>query len=221
MPIDVSKGALKSTEAEVRKTFGSSVVVEARQGLFEDVLPDLPVGEKKLVFFFGSSVGNIDTIPDTVAFLKRLRSRLNPGDRLVIGADLHKDEAVLNDAYNTEEACRNFFVHMIRRINEHMGADFDPRVFKLSSVYQEEANHQEFRTWRMSLRVSPVERQHTWIRSLGIEVQLEPNQPVQVGISRKFEPVGLRALGAMADLELTRQWFDRRRWFSLNEFVRA
>jgi hypothetical protein len=87
----------------------------------------------------------------------------------VIGADLHKDEAVLNDAYNTDEACRNFFVHMIRRINEHMGADFDPLVFKLSSVYQEEASHEAFRTWRMSLRVSPVERQHTWIRSLGIE----------------------------------------------------
>lgn len=221
LPIDVSKGALKSTETEVRKAFGEAVIVEPRQGLFEDVLPDLPVGEKKLVFFFGSSIGNIDTIADTVAFLKRLRTRLNAGDRLVIGADLHKDEAALNAAYNTDEACRNFFVHMVRRINEYMGADFDPRVFKLSSVYQEEENRLPFRTWRMSLRVSPEERQDTWIRSAGMEVHLEPHQPLQVGISRKFEPEGLRELGNMAGLKVVRQWFDRKGWFSLSEFVRA
>lgn len=221
LPIDVSKGALKSTEAEVRKTFGSAVLVEPRQGLFEDVLPDLPVDDRKLVFFFGSSIGNIDTIRDTVAFLKRLRSRLNPGDRLVIGADLHKDKTILEDAYNTDEACRNFFVHMIRRINEHLGADFDPRVFELASVYQEEENRLPFRSWRMSLRVSPTERQHTWLRTAGLEVELEPNQPVQIGISRKFEPEGLRFLGDMAELQLKRQWFDRKGWFSLNEFIRT
>jgi uncharacterized SAM-dependent methyltransferase len=156
-----------------------------------------------------------------VAFLRRLRSRLNSGDRLVFGADLHKDEAILNEAYNSDETCRNFFVHMIRRVNEYMGADFDPRVFRLSSVYQEEENHAPFRTWRMSLRVSPSERQHTWVRSAGFEVQLEPHQPVQVGISRKFEPEGLRALGEMAGLRLVQQWFDSKRWYSLNEFVRS
>jgi uncharacterized SAM-dependent methyltransferase len=129
LPIDVSKGALKATEAEVRRRFGNRVRIEPRQGLFEDVLPELTVGDKKVVFFFGSSIGNLDTIDDTVTFLRRLRARLNPGDRFVVGIDLHKDEQTLEAAYNTEEACRSFFVHMIRRINEHLGADFDPRVF--------------------------------------------------------------------------------------------
>lgn len=220
LPIDVSKGALAATRADVAERFGDTVIVEPRQGLFDDVLPELPVREAKLVFFFGSSIGNLNTMDDTVTFLKRLRSRLNPGDRLVIGVDLHKDEAVLRRAYGEGEACRSFFVHMLRRINEYLGADFDPRVFQLASVYQEEQTAGPVRSWKMSLRVAPTVPQHTWVRTLGLEVQIEPDQPVQIGISRKFEPEGIGALAAMAGLELTRQWLDDRRWFSLNELVR-
>jgi L-histidine N-alpha-methyltransferase len=221
LPIDVSKGALAATAKDVRARFGDAVTVEPRQGLFEDVLPELPVDDKKLIFFFGSSIGNLDTLDETVNFLKRLRLRLNPGDRLVIGVDLHKDEAVLRRAYGEGEACRSFFVHMLRRINEYLGADFDPRVFQLASVYQEEQTAFDVRTWKMSLRVAPGEAQHTSVRKLGAEVRLETGQPVQIGISRKFEPEGLGQLASLAGLTLTRQWLDEKRWFSLNEFVRA
>lgn len=220
LPVDVSKGALTATAKEVRERFGDRVKVEPRQGLFEDVLPELPVEGKKLVFFFGSSIGNIDTIDDTVQFLRRLRSRLNSGDRLVIGADLHKDEKILRGAYGESEECRSFFVHMLRRINEYLGADFDPRVFELASVYQEEQTSVPFRTWKMSLRVAPGEPQHSWVRKLGAEIELDAGQPVQVGISRKFEAAGFRDLALLGGLEPRRQWLDSREWFSLNEFVR-
>jgi L-histidine N-alpha-methyltransferase len=220
LPIDVSTGALTATQTDVRERFGERVVVEPRQGLFDDVLPELPIDQSKLIFFFGSSIGNLDSIDETVTFLKRLRSRLNPGDRLVIGVDLHKDEAVLRRAYGESEECRSFFVHMLRRINEYLGADFDPRVFRLASVYQEEQSAASLRTWKMSLRVAPADAQHTWVRKLGAEVQLEAGQPVQIGISRKFEADGIAGLASLAGLELRRQWFDARRWFSLNELVR-
>jgi uncharacterized SAM-dependent methyltransferase/ubiquinone/menaquinone biosynthesis C-methylase UbiE len=221
LPIDVSRGALRATEAEIRKRFGDKVIIEPRQGLFDDVLPELPVGEKKLVFFFGSSIGNLDTIGDTVRFLSGLRARLHDHDRFVVGMDLHKDESVLEAAYNEEEACRAFFVHMIRRINEHLGADFDPRVFKLSSVYLKEDTGAPFASYRMCLRIAPDVPQHTWVRSLGLEVTLQPGQPVQVGISRKFEPSGIGKLASLAELKLTRQWLDKRKWFSLNELARG
>jgi uncharacterized SAM-dependent methyltransferase/ubiquinone/menaquinone biosynthesis C-methylase UbiE len=219
MPIDVSDGALRATAADVRQKFGDRVEVEPRQGLFEAVLPTLPVDVPKVVLFFGSSIGNLDTVAETVTFLEGLRRRLNAADRFVVGIDLHKDEKVLEEAYNEEEACRAFFVHMVRRINEHLGADFDPRVFELSSVYEEEAPVGNLRTRRMSLRIAPVEPQRTWVHKLGIEVHLEPGQPVQVGISRKFEPEGIRTLARMASFDMRRQWLDSRGWFSMNELV--
>lgn len=219
MPVDVSEGALRATAADVRQKFGDRVEVEPRQGLFEAVLPTLPVGVPKVVLFFGSSIGNLDTVKDTVAFLDGLRTRLHPGDRFVVGVDLHKDESVLEEAYNEEEACRAFFVHMVRRINEHLGADFDPRVFELSSVYEEEPPVGQLRTRRMSLRIAPTESQRTWVHKLNMEVHLEPGQPVQVGISRKYDPEGIRTLAGMANFDLKRQWLDKRGWFSMNELV--
>jgi uncharacterized SAM-dependent methyltransferase len=183
------------------------------------VLPAIPEGDRKLVFFFGSSIGNLDSLADTVEFLRGVRARLRPQDRFVVGIDLHKDEDVLERAYNEEESCRAFFVHMLRRINEHMGADFDPRVFELSSTYEEEKPYGNIRTRRMNLRIAPAEPQHTFVRKLGLEVHLEPGQPVQVGISRKYEPAAIRALAEAAGFRLERQWFDSRRWFSLNELV--
>ncbi len=221
LPIDVSAGALSATEGEVRQRFSNHVRVEPRQGMFDQILPELPIDRPKLVFFFGSSLGNLDTVHDTVKFLRMLGERLGPDDRFVAGIDLHKDEAVLERAYNEETACRDFFVHMLRRINVHLGADFDPRVFELSSTYDEEPGEPGLRTRRMNLRIAPRTSQRSWVRKLGIEVHLEAGQPVQVGISRKYEPEGIRELARMAGLELRRQWFDRRRWFSLNEFVRA
>jgi uncharacterized SAM-dependent methyltransferase len=137
----------------------------------------------------------------------------------VLGIDLHKDEDVLERAYNEEECCRAFFAHMLRRINQHLGADFDPRVFELSSTYEEEPAFRGIRARRMNLRIAPREAQHTWVRELGIEVQLAPGQPVQVGISRKLEPDAIALLARQAGFRLSRQWFDGRAWFSVNELV--
>ncbi|MCA8974429.1 MAG: L-histidine N(alpha)-methyltransferase, partial [Planctomycetes bacterium] len=220
VPIDVSAGALRSTQAELRRRFGDRIDIEPRQGMFEDTLPDLPLDRPKLVFFFGSSIGNLASVEETVVFLRQLGERLGPHDRFVVGIDLHKDQAVLDRAYNEEEACRDFFVHMLRRINEYLGADFDPRVFELKSSYDLEEPFEGLHTRRMGLRVAPTEPQRTWIEKLRMEVQLEPGQPVQVGISRKYEPEQIGRLAELAGLTMTRQWFDERGWFSMNELVR-
>lgn len=219
MPIDVSPGALRATVRDVGGAFGERVILAPRQGLFEDVLPEIPAGQRKLVFFFGSSIGNIASLQETVEFLRGLRAQMRPGDRLILGTDLHKDEDVLERAYNEEEACREFFVHMVRRINEYLGADFDPRVFELSSTYEVEPEYRGVVTRRVNLRVAPRTEQRTYVRELGLEAELAAGQPIQVGISRKFEPEAVRALGALAGFRVERQWFDRRRWFAQNELL--
>lgn len=219
MPIDVSPGALRSTVAEVERTFGQSIALEPRQGLFEDVLSSIAGDERKLVFFFGSSIGNLESLEETAAFLRRLHDELRPGDRLIVGTDLHKDEDVIERAYNEEDACRAFFVHMLRRINEHLGADFDPRVFELSSTYELEPSWKGVTTRRVNLRIAPTVPQRTLIRTLELEVSLEPGQPVQVGISRKYEPRSFARVAELAGFRAGRHWYDSRRWFALNELI--
>ena len=74
----------------------------------------------------------------------------------------------------------------------------DPRVFELSSTYELEPAYEGLRTRRMSLRIAPTTPQHTWIRKLELEVHLEPGQPVQIGISRKYEPAQIATLAGSA-----------------------
>jgi uncharacterized SAM-dependent methyltransferase/ubiquinone/menaquinone biosynthesis C-methylase UbiE len=219
LPIDVSRGALDGTLAELAGEFGGRVAFEPHQGLFADALHEIPGDRRKLVFFFGSSLGNLRDLERTVRFLEDLRGQLRPGDRFVVGLDLHKQEAALEAAYNRDESCRQFFVHMLRRINLALGADFDPRVFELASTYVEEPPYRGIRTRRVNLRVSPTRDQRSWVRGLEREVVIAAEHAVQVGISRKFEPEQIDALAALAGFGVERRWLDARGWFSLNELV--
>lgn len=219
VPIDVSRGALESTERDVRDRFADDVRVEPRQGMFAEALSDIPSEDGKLIFFLGSSLGNLESVEATIEFLSRLRSRMGPRDRLVAGVDLEKDPEIFDAAYNESEECRSFFTHMVRRVNRHLGADFDPRQFDLASTYEQEPEHEGITTHVVNLRVAPREPQSSWVRSLDREVRLDAGQPVQVGVSRKFSPGALREIGARAGLRLRQQWLDRRGWFSLNELV--
>lgn len=221
VPIDVSQGALDSTVAELGEEFGERVDFEPRQGLFADVLHAIPESERKLVFFFGSSLGNLQDLESTVTFLTDVRAQLRAGDRFVVGLDLHKDEALLDAAYNREESCRQFFVHMLRRIDLALGADFDPRVFELASTYEEEPPCRGIRTRRVNLRVSPTREQRSYVRELGQEVVIRAGDAVQVGISRKFEVEQIDALAAESGFAVRRRWLDSKGWFSLSELVPA
>ena len=56
-------------------------------------------GERRLVLYIGSSIGNFE--PEAARrLLRRVRASLNPGDALLLGVDLVKDEATLLAAYD-------------------------------------------------------------------------------------------------------------------------
>ena len=219
MPIDVSHGALESTVDVLREEFGKRISFAPRRGLFADVLHTIPKDRPKLVFFFGSSLGNVQDLAATVDFLRDVRAQLGPNDRLIVGLDLHKDEEVLDAAYNQEESCRAFFVHMLRRINQSLGADFDPRVFELASTYELEPEYKGMRTHCVNLSISPTRDQRSYVQELGHEVVIREQDSVQVGISRKFEPAQIDQLAKWSGLRVMRRWFDAREWFALTELV--
>jgi len=219
LPIDVSQGALDNTVAELKDEFGGRIDFQPRQGLFADVLHRIPEDRRKLVFFFGSSLGNVQDLEHTVRFLEDVRAQLRPGDGFVVGLDLHKEEEILDAAYNREESCRSFFVHMLRRINSALGADFDPRVFELASTYVEEKEYKGVRTRRVNLRVSPTRDQRSYVRELHREVVISAGDAIQVGISRKFEPEQIDALAELGGFTVKRRWLDSRGWFSLTEMT--
>lgn len=217
-PVDVSEGALRSTREEVLAAFGQSVEVRPLHGMFADVLGRMSDDGGKVVLFFGSSIGNLETIGETIEFLRDLRERLGSDDRLVVGADLHKDEEDLLAAYNAGPENLSFFLNMVRRINDELGADFDLGAFELASTYREEDRRPDDpQSWCVDLKVATRVAQRVYIKALDLELRFAPGDAVQVGTSRKFRPQDVRRLAELAGFECTRQWFDDRRFFSLNE----
>ena len=59
-----------------------------------------------------------------------MRSLLSPGDALLLGTDLVKDEAVLVAAYDDAAGVTAAFnKNVLTVVNRELGADFDPAEF--------------------------------------------------------------------------------------------
>lgn len=221
-PVDVSPYALRATRAQVVNTM-KGVEVTPTIGNFEEGLAKIKGVERhKLVAFFGSTIGNYNTLADTVDFLKLVKASLNPGDRFLLGADLIKPDFLLNAAYNQGEVCRAFFANMVTRINKECGATFSPDDFRMASHIAEGPDWNGITDAWIQFRVVPNSPQSSHVESLGHNVILSEQTPLDCGISRKFIASDIEKLGDLADFPVTNQWVDSSgdvNWFSLTEFT--
>jgi uncharacterized SAM-dependent methyltransferase/ubiquinone/menaquinone biosynthesis C-methylase UbiE len=219
MPIDLSAGALAATKRDIDADYASQVTVEPRQGHFDDVLPTLPDDAAKVLLFFGGSVGNIETLEETVAFLRTVRDRMTPRDRFLVGTDLHKDEAILRRAYEAGPRNRSFFLNMLRRINNELGANLDLTSFEQESTYDEHAPYRGIENRCVNLKLVTTRPQEVFVSRLELNIHLDAGDAIQIGTSRKFREDQVGALAELAGLRLRRQWLDGRRFLALNELV--
>jgi uncharacterized SAM-dependent methyltransferase len=221
MPIDLSYGALESTKSEIRELFGDRVEIDARQGHFNDILPQIPASEPKAIFFFGGSLGNIETLKETVEFLGHIRERMTVSDRFLVGMDLHKDEETLREAYEAGARNLSFFLNMLRRINNELGGNLDLAAFQQESTYDEHEAYKGISNHCVNFKLVTETDQRVFFDTSGLEIELKAGDAIQVGCSRKFREEDIPTLMSMAGLTRKRQWFDTRHYFSMNECVRS
>ncbi len=88
-----------------------------------------------VVALLGSTIGNFRPRAAT-ALLARSASRMQDGDRFLLGADLHKGRAVLEAAYNDSAGVTAAFnLNVLQVLNRELGADFDPSAFRHRAFY--------------------------------------------------------------------------------------
>ena len=135
--IDVSGKALDVAGRALDEL--GDIEVERHEATYESGLSDVAgkphAGGRTLVLFLGSNIGNFDR-PGAEEFLRTIRAALQPGDTLLLGADLVKPEADLLLAYDdplgvTAAFNRNLLV----RINRELGGDFDLQAFAHRAVW--------------------------------------------------------------------------------------
>ncbi|WP_426367496.1 L-histidine N(alpha)-methyltransferase [Streptomyces sp. E-08] len=208
VPVDVSEsalvGAAESLLADRPDLWVHALVADFTRGL---ALPGTP--GPRLVAFLGGTIGNL--LPaERHTFLRSVRAMLAPGDALLLGTDLVKDEATLVAAYDdaagvTAEFNRN----VLSVIDRELGADADPAAFDHVAVWDAE------REW-IEMRLRARRALTVKIPELDLVVPFAAGEEMRTEVSAKFRQAGVRKELAAADLELSRWWTDGEDRFALS-----
>jgi len=208
VPVDVSESALtQAGQALIEERPGLSVhalVADFTAGL---TLPGTP--GPRLVAFLGGTIGNL--LPtERAEFLASVRALVAPGDTLLLGTDLVKDESVLVAAYDDAAGVTAAFdKNVLAVVNRELGADFVPETFEHLALWNAE------REWiEMRLRSRTV--QTVKIPALELAVDFAAGEELRTEISAKFRESGVRGELAAAGWELTHWWTDTRERFALS-----
>ncbi|KUJ69038.1 dimethylhistidine N-methyltransferase [Streptomyces albus subsp. albus] len=213
IPVDVSESALTQAGhallAEHPELTVHALVADFESGL---VLPDTP--GPRLVAFLGGTIGNL--LPaERAAFLSSVASLLSPGDALLLGTDLVKDEATLVAAYDDAQGVTALFnKNVLAVIDRELGADFDPDGFDHVAVWDRDNE------W-IEMRLRARSEFTVKVPDLDLAVHFAAGEEMRTEVSAKFrrERVGSE-LGA-AGLDLREWWTDRAGRFALSLAVRT
>jgi L-histidine Nalpha-methyltransferase len=208
-PFDVCLPAVQEAGTVLVRDY-PGLSVHALVGDFHQHVGLLPAtGDRRLVIFLGSTIGNFD-VAERRAFFATLHDVLRPGDAFLVGADLIKDPGRLDAAYNDAAGVTAAFnKNVLRVLNRDLGADFDEDRFDHVAGYDRERELVDIR-----LRARAAHRVR--VGALGLEVAFAAGEELHTEISTKFSRAGLeRELGA-AGFVPARWWTDRAGDFSLS-----
>lgn len=208
LPIDISGDFLYASAQTLLEEY-PTLAITAIAAEYSDAIALLPEPTgPRLFLFLGSNIGNFSPCEAT-EFLERIRIRMYPEDRLLIGFDLRKSAAYLEPAYNDAAGVTaQFNKNLLVRINRELGADFDVDSF---------THHAPFVETRSRIEMRLVSRcAHTvHIPALGQNFSFQQDEYIHTENSYKYSFDSFEALAAEARLRTENCWLDDREWFAV------
>ncbi len=208
IPVDVTERMVHDCARELTDEY-PGLRVHGVIGDFERHLDRVPgpVGPR-IVVFLGGTIGNFPP-GSRRRFLRDIARLLGPEDHLLMGADLVKDAAVLQAAYDDAQGVTaEFNRNLLLVLNRELRADFDPEDFDHVALF----NHEH--EWiEMRLR---ARREHTTVvRDLDLSVHFEQGEEMRTEISAKFTRERIDADLSAAGLGLVSWLTDPKELFAL------
>src|SRR5579862_2666680 len=125
VPIDIAGAFLDQTVDRFRARFPhlltKSIVADFTTS-FD--LPGWVPGGRRVAFFPGSTIGNLNTA-EVGAFLQRVRRHVGADGAAIIGADMKKDLKTLIPAYDDAAGVTaQFNLNLLERVNRELDGDF-------------------------------------------------------------------------------------------------
>jgi dimethylhistidine N-methyltransferase len=209
-PVDVSATALAEARQRIEDEISGVLVCPRVEDYTHEFTLDPPLaGHRRLVLYIGSSIGNFEP-HEAAAVLRNVRSALVPGDCLLLGVDLVKDEGTLLDAYDdaagvTAEFNRN----ILRRLNREFGANFDPEAFAHRAVWNPARS-------RMEMHLESSVLQAVQIPGIDLKLCFRAGERIHTENSYKYRPGQAETLMKQAGFCAEITWRDDRGWFAVH-----
>lgn len=206
VPIDVSAEFLAQTAGRLRVEYPGTRVSPAVADIAGPL--NFPVFPRPALFaFLGSTIGNFEDSP-AVALLRRIAATMQPGDRFLMGADLVKDRAVLEAAYNdSRDVTAQFNLNVLRVLNRELGTSFDEATFRHKAFFNPVQS-------RIEMHLISKLRQVVDVPGLG-DVAFREGESIRTEISRKFTRPMLEDMFSEAGLAMERWETDEQGWYAL------
>jgi L-histidine N-alpha-methyltransferase len=212
--IDISSQALEQTEQRLTRLQHVSVV--GHQSTYEVGLRRAARARQghgsMLVLLLGSNIGNFDT-PAALTFLRRIRDVLQPGDLLLLGADLVKSEQELQLAYDDPLGVTAAFnKNLLVRINRELGGTFTLAAFAHRAAWNRDEQ-------RIEMHLVSRAAQTAAIAASGISIPFARGEHIWTESSYKYEPDQIERMGVDTGFGLRDQWIDSDARFALSLMV--
>jgi dimethylhistidine N-methyltransferase len=214
VPIELSSEALRHGMQRMEQHFPDLPIqplpLDFTRPLRLPVPPRAP--RRTVVYFPGSTIGNFDE-REAAQLLRKMRSEMGDNGGILVGADLKKDKATLEAAYNDRAGVTSeFTLNILARLNRELGCNFELSAFRHRSHYNAMAGRIE--THILSHREQRV-------RVGRLQVLFREDEAMLVEYSCKYSLEDFAALAAVAGLAVQHVWLDPQGLFSLQYLTRA
>jgi len=178
VPVDVSKDFLEATAIQLRTDYPDIQIIPVVSDITEPfAIP--PVAGPTLVAFLGSTIGNFPR-EQAVRLLSHIAGEMGSDDRFLLGADLIKDPAVINRAYNDSSGVTAAFnLNILERLNRELGADFPIADYEHSAFYSSEQH-------RVEMHLIARRAHKVSIPEVG-DISLQKGESIRTELSYKYD----------------------------------
>jgi dimethylhistidine N-methyltransferase len=213
-PIEISATALAMCEHELSDMDSVSIVGFEKEYLdgLREVAARRKKGEKILVLFLGSTIGNFDP-PADIEFLQKVRGILKAGDALLLGTDLEKPMTQLIAAYDDPLGVTAAFnLNLLARINRDLDANFVLSQFKHLARFNPE-------TRSIEMHLKSTRAQTVSLDGGRVKVDFREEETIWTESSRKFSFDDLSRMAEASEFRPVGQWIDHEWPFAENLWI--
>jgi dimethylhistidine N-methyltransferase len=205
VPVDVSREQLSAIASARAAEFPGLDVLPVCADYTEGIpLPPLPADARRVVFFPGSTIGNLH--PDeAIAFLRQMRELAGEDGGMLLGVDRRKEEAALHAAYNDAAGVTaDFNLNILTHLNREFGGSFDLTGFRHRALFNAAES-------RIEMHLVSARRQSAEV--LRETIHFAAEEFIRTEVSYKYDEALLAAVSSEGGWRVVDRYTDDRERF--------